>query len=1463
MNNHRKTGALRLWALVLFFVAVAPVAFAQQIDASFPFLSVDPAQAQSLWGAFKVQWYLFSSFNNGAVPAMYYVALAAAMVGALGIVFNAKSQDFKTIAAWLLITVICLFAPYNSKLLFYGIDEPSPDIGVGARTTSEQQIIKGFTPQLVAAHIGTTLQVIFVDLFSKVGGMQSMIDIALSQVYLSSTPLLDPGGGWLGSVNNYLGECGSSGGGILPASILEANQQAAMSGGGVGGQQGGQDAMQAPSITFKDALDSIHNTYGSTEAGHLKSDFSVPPPLIELYTSPEQIKGSESEYFIGLSALYNKLYSNDKNELVITNVEQMRDATTRILADVSAARGATGSILTYIKPYGEDSSPAVTYAGQMSSCRSNEGWSPTVLLRTLGAVWTCDRYISSYRDGVTQKGGSAECLGVVECSQLHRFSSLDSALSKMPVSMRVLGGKTAYGQSAPVSHSIDSLCDIQRGDALFQAAFNNTWLSSGFEPLKQMIETGQGIPSGNVTWTPQMLMRPSFSDLDGSKTKLATELATRLNGNQDFNLATSTLDKQKILAQVVIGHAKQSAGVNSKSDASLASAKQFNEMRPSNIGALAGPAGWLASVGGEAITRLASIFASATAVAIIYFLRVMIDIAMMGVIVLTPVAMLVGIAIPSHAFGILVQSFMVIGILKLVPVTFVIVDRVGSFVYGTIGAVGGEEQKLREALFLFAIAGIYAGLVGMTMFLLFKIGDPQNISKLTELDKAAEQAADAGMKLAKALATAAAGAMVVRPVLGAISGWKAGGQQAESDDFRRGELGKENTAENEGRDYNPPTTPVVDGDPSPPPDGSGSGGIDPTSKAFGFSMPSSQTSTQQTTAQSIAQATINNQATAQSTTAQANQTQTNGTTTVQANNNQIGNNGALAASPDVDVEGDVQKIKEAGDMQAAHHTGQASDVRNARAEGTAKRIHEIKAINERAGLHGVHAYSGTRNLYNEYEKSVNDARKTALAGVDKNDPNRKEKVKWINAAAAKDMADLNNALSKEDHRGLSQVNAIADFENWSIRKSGLGNRFKMARSGAWGSLKTGFGEGVGALGSIPVVGDMLKPHFDELYQGGARALAKQGSGKDWNTFMKRQKQAKYQEYFDKEIGVQEKGMLYENNLSSGVYFNSGRFIAAERAAAEASSKSVADIRASVAARPKEGYQYSDFMSAHLVGALDSLNKTMQQAIAIQKGQFDLAAGGSVRLTDAVLQRMSAGGATWAASKPVADLFEGHLKGIDKDMTTLRDKKIDISGRVRGDKEAIAKAVSMDMGKDYADLYELNIEKKANFFAQAEQAKAIRGMMNIENAMKKKYPHLAEGDNRWHLPVARIIESAKREGQIRGLRRSYDAGVKEEPVEHVKRSAKIPVMAARYDSNPKAVEKRILDALANGPRITPSSDPRLLELGKAMQNQVVSMRKKAGLANPNDMISFRSAIREVLEDLGYSQDEIDSISSKIR
>lgn len=767
--NVTTRGTVCAQALLVLALLCLPLAgFAQDQSAgAFPFVSIDPSQLRSLKSAFLLQWKLLRGF--GDVSALYYIALAAALVGALSIIFVKKCQEIQTIVAWFLTVVICLFAPYNSKLLFYPTVLKSDPEGLAvsadnACDTSGTFVACGFTPQLVAAHIGTTLQVIFADLFKSVE-FKGLVDGAIAGAALTNAMTLKTSGSWLGDVNEYQATCPAAK--ILPAELTPNDE--------------GQGITP---YTLASAFDRVTAHYGTTARSGVEADFRTAPPAVTL---DWQANRNNASYAAAVGSLCDVVVAGNTGSAAQFeqcgsngNPDRAQKATETLLnlAKTVNANPDPNSVLFYLtgpKNNGIDSG-ADAARQSIATCFTS---SRDPVNKTAGTLWNefkgrvpCSTYWdkAGWAYGAFPKKGDGAAGAHVNAEMTPAMLALLRGFDRAPVSVR---------EYPTASKPVDTAgkCSTTRGNELFEALFENglvdrdaVWTQENMSKamLARLRDKVRGAPLP-TTWT----LNDITDDVDCGawffkKTgqdkvcKTANDFLSVLNSEQFFDGALSDADKRLRIANLVVGAVMPSTAIHSQSEASREAAANTG-MRPSVVGDVhnspipmsqqttGGVLGKVIEVLGGGIAHIMAQFVGPFSIAVLQFCRVIIDMVLIGVIVITPFILLFGIAMPVHAAGILIQVIAVVAILKFVPVTFLIVDNMAGIVYRTFSVIGGDDPKLKEAIFIFAVAGIYTHIVGITLFMLFKIGSVQNLESLRQIDSGAEKLADAGKKAAIAL----------------------------------------------------------------------------------------------------------------------------------------------------------------------------------------------------------------------------------------------------------------------------------------------------------------------------------------------------------------------------------------------------------------------------------------------------------------------------------------------------------------------------------------------------------------------------------------------------------------------------------------------------------------------------------------------------------------------------------------
>ncbi|MBL8845191.1 MAG: hypothetical protein JNN24_05425 [Hyphomicrobium zavarzinii] len=1456
--------------MALALLCLPSLAIAQEgISGAFPFLSIDPSQLRSLKAAFLLQWQLFRGLNTGQehdVAALYYIALSGTMVGALAVVFVRKLQETKIVLSWLLLVCVSLFAPFNSKLLFYPTVLKSEPEGLFVKEdpacdVSGRFVACGFTPQLAMAHVGTTIEVIFRDMFTSVGFV-GLVDGAIASVALTNANSLNAGGSWLGDANDYLRSC--AGNQIRPKALAEpTNTQ-------------GQD------YTFPSAVRRIEGYYQGLVRSGMEPDFRTGAPAIVLDWEKNRNNAAYADAVGKLctTALKrnhpaNVLETCGVSTFGVVDAEVATKALLKQARDQNAVAPDPGSLTYYLRGANEQTNNGRSKVGACS------GSSCGMHLKAAGWAYG-DPEFATY----------SKTNDIDGMKMAPELLSLLKSFEHAPVS--VWEYPTADGNGFEEQKT----CSAERGDALFHALFDNNYRSrnaSGnvveseagrpgmFRPLRDRLVGMTALPDKwkleDITtincdgWWGDTLTTLNSDSANGCKS--ANDLLKVLNESEyvkeGLRKAGSDIERRRLLADLFVSMVKPATGINAQSEASVEAGRRFG-YEPSVIGGVHKTgipfseqtvggfiAGFITSVS-EALVSLGSKFIGPMSMAVLHFTRILIDMAMMMVIIVTPIIFLVGIAIPAHAAGILIQSVLIVGILKLVPVTFLIVDNLGGIIYRTFGAIGGDTDSLKKDMFIFAIAGMYMGIVTTTLFLLFKIGDVSNIQQLGQLDKAAKDIADVGRKAAIAIGTLVAGGSVG----GALSAFGA---------IRRGKSGKEALAE-AGKGAVDGAAALLPssvkgaavmvqkrlGGEGSPEEGEPEGPIDPDAPV--------DPNAPQPPAEDGESVSLASWQAAQS---QWRHMHGGGAPSSAGDWAEIDQ---LAQSMDqgggainLGAADDAKRIMRsltgrieltAADMQVVDKIAGALQMGSLEAEIVASlrgRVGgQVGVPGMAAGVFplgmgpGVAAPplgsattgmgTGTRQPGVSQASAPTVAPpqqatpvQAAMSRVDDDEQALRDRLAKLDVRIS-NMDELAQALRAEmprvaDAAAATLKAAEARFETVNIGRPA-------EQPGVIRSIGSGFVGGImasGGMSKIPVLGDIIRSVADEYYEGPERAMAwKQAKGiRNW---MRARSDARRKEFMEKEAATHGAGLQYQQMMSLGA--GDAPWKIAQRAAAETVAKARDDrdaVRLAEADRGGRMLTGEDFRGANLISALQSLESGLQAAALQQKGTIQVGDGKvEVKLTPAVIKELVASKATKAMSATVDELMLGHVYLNEK------DGRYGTGGRTRGDAAAIAKFVREDIGTDYqVGAFAKMYQGKEQFFRQQGIVKRFREDLAVEKVMlekfKRDFPQATKAEvdaYKAKLPASRLFESSMQNGYVQMALGGYRAKFTDHVQELNDQKAQLAQMerqAKRYESQ----VGNILGTLQNYAMSANVPQDNVNVLSQALANVATSPHARAALA----------------------------------
>ncbi len=796
-----------LLGLVVVMVVFANVGWAQYListvtetPGTFPYLSPDIVQRNLLINAFNFQMSMFGAISGGGnLAALNFFALTGCLVGALLIVFNAKYRKAIIIAPWLLVVIITVFAPYGSKLLFYPVAKEALGgglTGMGAEEvsdcTGDNAARCGFTPQLAAIHAASTVQLMFSDVFRSVGwdGLMQRIEgeenLGNAEELVFTEDIANV------QIPKFKAQCEALGfdrlakiytGSVTP--VAAAASSAATS-----------PASSTPILTAGKLIQDLDQFY----AGDMTN--SGPPDIGVFYGDADfQAQNWEPEakdaYQKGLEKIYSALYEGQHLPIIVgcssSSSCMTVDAALEKIDEAGFFRVSNGAdallpgffftwkgAQNFTSTSFENPSPADArkcYQGEVSNFGSNVDMTSGNIGAGARPDECANAPIPINSNPNTQQGAYmslrsssyADDIYDVQLKAIYDLfggSTSDQSLANMPIGVISYNAvSNAPAPSAPQQGEARGTYDcVAEGKKLIDSIIDSAYGEEGgkaknFANFAALLKGGEG--HANV---PEVLERTHLTNVteDEANNNANFELNKRVNdylrvingrftearNNPSINMG-SEKDRHALLLTIILKKMEESTAAakpavqNSDENAAAEASKT-----PEVVGSegLTWLGGGVAKFLGSWIANIGSAFIGPFSQALIYFLSILVDIAMLALIVLTPFLFMAGLFVPSMAIGVLSVVVMGAFILKFVPVTLIIMNNLGMMIYRFIDVSGTEESRVMQSLIIIAMAGLYANLVGMTFFLLFKLGDPAAIlGRFTALDGAAKQLADQGM----------------------------------------------------------------------------------------------------------------------------------------------------------------------------------------------------------------------------------------------------------------------------------------------------------------------------------------------------------------------------------------------------------------------------------------------------------------------------------------------------------------------------------------------------------------------------------------------------------------------------------------------------------------------------------------------------------------------------------------------
>ena len=785
----------------------------------FPFLSADFPQRSMLINAFHFQSTMFVALsgNGGNLSALNFLAITGALVGALLILFNSKNRQVLTLVAWTIVLVMLIFSPYGSKMLFHHVSGndlnkllTSESIeGTSCLDTPEKC---GFTPQLAAIHVASVVQVLFSDVFRSLG-WRGLIEEARATIELGESSFLTLDPTLKARIESFKEKCNTASLASLIENANPNNASRTSSNGQVANAEVGNQ-MNKPPVLLGDVWSEIATMYSERFDLHN----AAPPPAIEFWSDEEfkaeqelnnwgaDIKGA---YEGGLTELIKNIPGNEgANKTVMiggcaggecdgTNIISVNDALNQLDAAgffrAYDERVSNDDLMTGFFFYWKNTT--------VGSKDPDDGGQSTYYNPSAGDLRKCyklnDRTAasSSYDDPFATVCNNGQGLIIVmPSSQQQSFKRIaagelsfnqspwlyvnslfngnrNSVLNKMPVKQRVyapaprITGKDVVpkAQTKAASSCQDDGVTLVQDVVKFTVGEGGS--ASNFTKIHDLLLGNTPIPAIFDT-SHICTIHNGYSCKDYQVDKIGNDFAAYFNKLDNYKKSEAfkgrTPDEpdlrrhlMKLYLEIV-----DAATVNSDKKQTDAMAKANKDAsKPDVVGssALTWIGGGLASFLGGFLVQIGSFFVGPLAAAIIFFLSILVDLALMALIVLTPFLFLAGLFIPSNALGVLIVSILGVFVLKFVPVTLIILNNLGALIYTFVGiGAEGENEKIIQSMIIIAMGGLYASLVGMTFFLLFKMGDAAAImSRFTALDSSAKDIAQRGMAATITAATAA------------------------------------------------------------------------------------------------------------------------------------------------------------------------------------------------------------------------------------------------------------------------------------------------------------------------------------------------------------------------------------------------------------------------------------------------------------------------------------------------------------------------------------------------------------------------------------------------------------------------------------------------------------------------------------------------------------------------------------
>lgn len=699
-------------------------------------------------------WVFFLELSGqGGSQAFFYLTLTAALIGFTLILVHQKQRELTTVISWFVLVVIILILPTGSGLLFYKLPVIE-NMGKLEDDPNQTSSVYAFMPQLLAIHIPSILHLAIDDiLFDEAGERRNFIGNLFDvQELANAEEVAFTNTGKIGNLHRIYSnmQCGPAERLQVPVSQLKDSEQ---------------EILKKRYFTLGRVMASVWQFY---ETGKLRdettmnqlekmTDFSgsiddskPTPPVAALYPTLEAFKTD-------LPSAPDTAYSLGMRNLIEEMGGYVATGTGSILYDFVYRLDPTYYFVPKQKP--------LTAMGfYIYDSTSLSRLNPDAANTTLGSKFQLRRDLE-----VTSRD-------VVEAKEVLSKYFKNPNIRDIPV--RISLGEKPLLKSGETEEYSFSNCAMLHSH-IYNVSAVDVLTNMGYPEAtaRDIVLSGKPLPV-------------PITETQKSANTLYTNIRAKHEGKSSKPDETA---RNEFLATLMRSAAMRNGletGVwmSSKSASDVANRVALGSS--DNLGSRYDPRSIFYAPGqfwGDILewfanwaTQVSSVFVGGIAIAYLKFLSSMLDMALMGMLMFTPLLFIFGIILPSNAMGVLIQSVMIVFIIKFVPVAFSLISFLLSILAEVVGNVGGGFEV---ALVVYAAAGLYTGIVGLTMFLLFKIGDYQsNIQSLTQLDSQAKQAAEETQSAARktaAVAGLAAGAPLLAATKGGISTYIKGGTAGE------------------------------------------------------------------------------------------------------------------------------------------------------------------------------------------------------------------------------------------------------------------------------------------------------------------------------------------------------------------------------------------------------------------------------------------------------------------------------------------------------------------------------------------------------------------------------------------------------------------------------------------------------------------------------------------------------------